>query len=293
MFQRSPLPNKRRLIFNCGKWVHSLLGGQTKYLRSVLLEGSFFMRRKGIRYSLEEKIQFVNRVLSGQSLMDVQRSGGPRHVALGRWVHSYQQWGAAGLVPKKRATRRHPRKHKTYSREFKLQIVQEYLAGGTSYPKLCAEYDISNPAVVYQWVSLYNSGQLLQTTRGSAPMTKGKKTTYVERIEIAQWIIAHDMDYQGAIKHFGVSYGQVYSWVKKFRESGEEGLKDRRGQHKPENTLDENQRLKLENKQSKARIDYLETENALLKKLQNVERRSAGNNTDNTNILPFKNSPKR
>ncbi|MBT9046482.1 transposase, partial [Lactobacillus delbrueckii subsp. bulgaricus] len=63
--------------------------------------------------------------------------------------------------------------------------------------------------------------------------------------------------------------------------------------HKPENTLDENQRLKLENKQSKARIDYLETENALLKKLQNVERRSAGNNTDNTNILPFKNSPKR
>ncbi|MGZ1070949.1 transposase, partial [Streptococcus thermophilus] len=85
-------------------------------------------------------------------------------MALGRWVHSYQQWGAAGLVPKKRATRRHPRKHKTYSREFKLQIVQEYLAGGTSYPKLCAEYDISNPAVVYQWVSLYNSGQLLQTT---------------------------------------------------------------------------------------------------------------------------------
>ncbi|WP_225423452.1 transposase [Lacticaseibacillus paracasei] len=54
-------------------------------------------------------------------------------------------------------------------------MVQEYLAGGTSYPKLCTEYDISNPAVVYQRVSLYNSGQLLQTTRGSAPMTKGRK----------------------------------------------------------------------------------------------------------------------
>lgn len=40
------------------------------------------MRRKGIRYSLEEKIEFVNRVLSGQSLMDVQRSGGPRKEAL-------------------------------------------------------------------------------------------------------------------------------------------------------------------------------------------------------------------
>ncbi|MBO3093150.1 helix-turn-helix domain-containing protein [Schleiferilactobacillus harbinensis] len=251
------------------------------------------MRRKGIRYSLEDKIEFVNRVLSGQSLMDVQRSGGPRKEALSQWVQKYKQWGAAGLVPKERAPRRQQRKRTTYSSELKFQIVQEYLAGGTSYYKLCAKYDISNPAVVYQWVSLYNSGQLLQTTRGSAPMTKGRKTTYVERIEIAQWTIAHDMDYQGAIKHFGVSYGQVYSWVKKFRESGEEGLTDRRGQRKPESTLDENERLKLENKESKARIDYLETKIALLKKLQDVERRSAGNDTDSTNILPFTNSPKK
>ncbi|RNE16615.1 helix-turn-helix domain-containing protein [Lacticaseibacillus paracasei] len=100
------------------------------------------------------------------------------------------------------------------------------------------------------------------------------------------------MDYQGAIKHFSVSYGQVYPWVKKFREGGEEGLTDCRGQHKPERTLDENERLKLENKESKDRIDYLETKIALLKKLQNVGRRSAGNDTDNTSNIDFNPRPK-
>lgn len=247
------------------------------------------MRRKGIRYSLEEKVQFVNQVLSGQSVMGIQGSGGPGKDALRQWVRDYRQYGTTGLMPKERAPRRQPRQHKTYSSEFKFQIVQEYLAGGTSYPKLCAKYDISNPAVVYQWVSLYNSGQLLQTTRRSAPMTKGRKTSYVERIEIAQWTIAHNMDYSGAVQQFGVSHGQVYSWVKKLREIGEKGLEDRRGQRKPESPLKENDRLRLENKKNKARIEYLETENALLKKLQEVERRNAGK----TNILPFKNSPKK
>ncbi|WP_260302349.1 helix-turn-helix domain-containing protein [Schleiferilactobacillus harbinensis] len=120
-------------------------------------------------------------------------------------------------------------------------------------------------------------------------MTKGRKTTYVERIEIVQWTIAHGLVYSGAIERFSISYNQVYSWVKKFQEKGEEGLRDRRGQHKPESALDQVERLKLDNKRIQARNEYLETENALLKKLQEVERRDAGKN----NILPFKNSPRK
>lgn len=45
---------------------------------------------------------------------------------------------------------------------------------------------------------------------------------------MSRYCIAHDNDYKGAASRFEVSYSQVYSWVKKYRESGEEGLEDRR-----------------------------------------------------------------
>ncbi|MCI3028419.1 helix-turn-helix domain containing protein [Desemzia sp. C1] len=47
-------------------------------------------------------------------------------------------------------------------------------------------------------------------------MIKGRKTTFEERLEITQSTIARDNDYQGAIEKYGVSYQQIYSWVKKY-----------------------------------------------------------------------------
>ncbi|MCD2257574.1 helix-turn-helix domain-containing protein [Lactobacillus sp. CC-MHH1034] len=75
-------------------------------------------------------------------------------------------------------------------------------------------------------------------------MKNGRKTTQLERIEIAEWVIelecieiaewviANDMDYTGATKQYDISYGQVYAWVKKFKQGGPEALVDRRGKAK-------------------------------------------------------------
>ncbi|WP_230914758.1 helix-turn-helix domain-containing protein [Agrilactobacillus fermenti] len=40
------------------------------------------------------------------------------------------------------------------------------------------------------------------------------------------------MDYTGATKQYDISYGQVYAWVKKFKQGGPEALVDRRGKAK-------------------------------------------------------------
>jgi Mor family transcriptional regulator len=41
-------------------------------------------------------------------------------------------------------------------------------------------------------------------------MTKGRKTTLQERIEIVQYTIANDLNYQETAEKYRVSYQQVY-----------------------------------------------------------------------------------
>ncbi|WP_082423192.1 helix-turn-helix domain-containing protein [Paenibacillus dakarensis] len=105
-------------------------------------------------------------------------------------------------------------------------------------------------------------------------MNKGRKTTYEERIEIVQYTLAHDLDYQKAIEKYHVSYQQVYAWVRKYKADGQEALQDHRGRKKTLEELDEQEQLKLRIKELEARNEYLEMENALAKKLAEIRRRN-------------------
>ena len=105
-------------------------------------------------------------------------------------------------------------------------------------------------------------------------MSKGRKTSYEERLEIVRYCEAHDNNYQKAAKVYQVSYSQVYFWVKKYDEGGENALLDRRGKAKDEAALTELDRLKLENRKLLRKNRELEVENAVLKKLEELERRS-------------------
>lgn len=60
-------------------------------------------------------------------------------------------------------------------------------------------------------------------------MKERHKTRFEERVEIVNFTIAHGKDYQAAMERYGVSYQQVYSWVRKFEKDGSQGLEDRRG----------------------------------------------------------------
>ena len=60
-------------------------------------------------------------------------------------------------------------------------------------------------------------------------------------------------DYQGTAETYEVSYQQVYQWVKKYEDGGEEALKDKRGRKKEEAELSPEEKIQLEMKKLRKR----------------------------------------
>ena len=63
-------------------------------------------------------------------------------------------------------------------------------------------------------------------------MTKGRKTTFEERVEIVQYCIAHDHNYIKTAEKYQVSYQQARSYTIKYESGGVEALRDNRGKRK-------------------------------------------------------------
>lgn len=162
---------------------------------------------------------------------------------------------------------------KKYSKEVKLQAVTDYLSGKGTQQEICNEYKIRDAKQLRDWIKWYNGHQEFKETssaKGEIYMTKGRKTTFEERIEIVAFCIEHGKDFGLTIETYNVSYQQIYLWVKKYEEKGVEGLTDRRGKTKPESELTEEERLRQENKILQAKIKDQEMEIALLKKLREL-----------------------
>ncbi len=109
-------------------------------------------------------------------------------------------------------------------------------------------------------------------------MSKGRKTTFEERVAIVSFCLEHDRDYIGTVREYGVSYEQIYSWVRKYERGGADALIDRRGRRKPKpawEDLTETERLQAENRLLKAEIEELKLANRLLKKWQFKTQRDA------------------
>lgn len=184
-----------------------------------------------------------------------------------KWRHRYELYGIEGLEI---------RTHKnSYSTELKLQAVQDYLSGHYSQYEIIDKYRIASRTQLKSWIDKYNghSSLLLYKTGGTRAMTNKRSTTWKERIEIVQYCLAHNRDYQTSAERFQVSYHQVYQWVKKYEVGGEDALKDRRGRKKEPEELSEADRQKLAMKKLEHENERLRAENALLKKLQELERR--------------------
>lgn len=164
-------------------------------------------------------------------------------------------------------------KNKKYSKETKIAAVEEYLAGKISQSAICTKYKITDKFILRTWIKWYNSGKDFKERSRSGrgvTMKKGRKTTLEERTEIVAFCIANGKDYGLTSEKYGVSYQQVYSWVRKYEVKGTEGLTDRRGKAKPEEELTEADKLRMENKLLQAKIKDMEMENAILKKLREL-----------------------
>ena len=103
-------------------------------------------------------------------------------------------------------------------------------------------------------------------------MSKGRKTTLAERIEIVGHCITNNKDYGKTIVQYGVSYQQIYGWVRKYEKNGIDGLADRRGHRKDEASMSEVDKLRAQLKLKEAENLRLQMENELLKKLEALER---------------------
>lgn len=104
-------------------------------------------------------------------------------------------------------------------------------------------------------------------------MTKGRKTTYDERIEIVKYCIEQKNNYAETAQRFEVSYQQVYSWIRKYQTNGVEALQDKRGKRKSKSEMSELEKLKAQNKLLEAQNRSQQIEIDFLKKLKNIERR--------------------
>lgn len=184
------------------------------------------------------------------------------------WIRKYKQDGIDGLYES--------RTWKKYSQELKEQAVLDYLEGRGSQASLVKKYGISDRSVLRKWINIYTSGNKLKSTsRGYSRMKKGRKTTFEERLEAVNFTIAHDKNYQAAIEKYGISYQQIYSWVRKFEKEGSRGLEDRRGKGlESKSNLTNEEELLLKLKQLEERNRLLEMENGLLKKLQEIDLRN-------------------
>jgi len=183
------------------------------------------------------------------------------------WVRKYNLLGRAGLITSST--------NNYYPSWLKLQAVKDYLDGIGTLSQICSKYKISTHSLLRGWIKRYNGHGSFKShnKQGDGSMTKGRKTTYKERTEIVAFCIANNNNYQLTAEKFQVSYQQVYTWVKKYKEQGYEALIDRRGKRKNPEELSEAEKIAAQLKLLEAENRRLKMENDFLKKLNEVERR--------------------
>ena len=223
------------------------------------------------KYSKEFKEKLLKEHEEGASFYSLEKEYGLSLGTIKHWHAKMKKYGPDGLVRRNSMLCQ-------YTADFKQKVVNDYLSGGGSYLSISLKYGIHAESTVKKWVTQYNDHEELTDSRktGGYLMVKDvnpRKTTLEERVEIVEYCIASSNDYASAARKYSCSYGQVYSWVRKYNSDGIEGLKDRRGQNRPEEKLTEEERLRAENRLLRAEMKKKQMEIDLLKKLEEIGRR--------------------
>ena len=224
------------------------------------------MGRKS-RFSTDEKLEFVLRYIEGKdSINNIAKQIGVNKSSLGNWIRNYQSLGIDGLNTTSKNT--------FYSEEVKNMAVRDYLSDEGSLRDICKKYGVRSTKQLQDWIMKYNSHEELKSSEiGGMPiMTKGRKITYEERVDIVKYCIEHQNNYAETAEYFQVSYQQVYSWVAKYEKGGVEALQDNRGRRKSVEEMSELEKLKAENKLLQAENKRKQMELDFLKKLEEIER---------------------
>ncbi|MGG2197760.1 helix-turn-helix domain-containing protein [Paenibacillus validus] len=213
-----------------------------------------------------EKFAIIQEIETGRiSIKTAVKDFGITKTTIAKWRRRYRLYGYEGLEVRTR--------NRSYSAELKLQAVKDYLEGGLSQYQVIDKYKMASRNQLSRWIKKYNGHSSLRAYTGGTAMTKGRSTTWQERIDIVLYCLANGQEYKKAANHFQVSYQQVYGWVKKYEAGGQEALRDGRGRTKAPEELTDADHHKLAMKKLEYENERLRAENAFLKKLQEFERR--------------------
>lgn len=153
----------------------------------------------------ELKIQAVLEYLNGcGSSRSIASKYGVTYTPFRKWIAKYKSQGKVAFVKSS--------KNNLYSSSFKEAVAQAYLNGEGSLQDIAIEYKIPSQDTVREWVMKYNSREELKASRtGGTIMTKGRSTTFDERVEIVKYCIEHKNNYAETAQKYQVSYQQVYA----------------------------------------------------------------------------------
>lgn len=219
------------------------------------------------RTSPDQQINAVKEYLEGNGSMQIiAERYGTAPTSLRRWISKYASMGVTAF---------YQTGNKHYTSSEKEQAVVEYLSGKGSLDEICRKYKILSDSQLRQWIKKYNGHEKLKAsgTGGTIIMTKGRKTTFEERVEIVQYCIAHNHNYAETAENHRVSYQQARSYTIKYESGGVEALRDKRGKRKNPDEMNELESLRAEVKILRAEKERAEMEASFLKKLEEIERR--------------------
>lgn len=214
-----------------------------------------------------EKVKIIERVLADEiSAAEAARLIGVDWSSIRDWRNLYLSDGPSALMVQSN--------NKTYSKELKLQAVQEYLEGKSSQRDIVKKYHLRSSCQLRNWIKVYTThGEIKsRTSGGGSYMRKARSTTPEERLAIVQDCLANDKNYGAMALKYQCSYQQVRNWVKRYEEMGSAGLEDRRGHRvgtMPSRTPEEEMRDKIAELERRNRD--LQMENDLLKKVRELE----------------------
>ena len=227
------------------------------------------------KYTVIQKVKACKDFISGKkSAIEISRDlemGKYGHSLVYTWVNKYNIYGSAAFESSN--------KNKSYTKEFKLSVIKEYLKGGTAIEDLSIKYNIPSINTIAQWIKKYNNHIEIEDYKPSPEvyMANTLKTTLEERIEIVKYCLDHNRDIKGTAAHFNGQYAQIRNWVIKYEQYGEDGLIDKRGKRKDNEELTDTERLIRENKRLKELNELKDKEIEVLKKDEALGKSYLGN----------------
>ena len=106
------------------------------------------MGRKA-KFSYEDKLKACEDYINGiASVSQIAEKLKANERVVQRWINKYRMNGPESLMPKL--------KNSSYTKEFKIKAVEDYLSGGGSQEEICNKYQITDRCVLRRWIAKYN-----------------------------------------------------------------------------------------------------------------------------------------